>query len=104
MDSLKNPTFRRGIYEKPTYKGKLPGKEGAWTTGLFLYALKISKTSGFLKFLGGIERVYSSIVDKVIGVILDLFIIFFTRKCYKHKKSEEAYKQTKLKKAAFLCA
>ena len=48
----------------------------------------------------------SSIVNEGIRVILNLFIIiiFFYKKISHEQKSKNAYKQTKTKKTAFLCA
>ena len=44
---------------------------------------------------------FSSNVNEVIRAISN---IFFTKRFHNHKKHKKAHKQTKIKKAAFLCA
>ena len=45
----------------------------------------------------------SSVVNEGIRAILNLFIFFFYKKIPHEQKAQNAYKQTKTKKAAFLC-
>ena len=60
--------------------------------------------TGFRKQFWREHKKKSSNVNEVIRAVLTFLFIFFTKRFHTHKKHKNAYKQTKAKKTAFLCA